>query len=46
MNKKSAVSNARRVNRLVIQHKKAGRKCEANQCLGMRNLWMAEARRA
>jgi hypothetical protein len=41
-----AVSEARRVNKLVIHWKRAGDMPKALHCKGYRNLWMAEARRA
>lgn len=46
MSKSHAVKHARRINQLVIEHKRAGRINEANYCAEYRALWMVEARRA
>lgn len=41
-----AVSEARRVNQLVVHWKRAGDMPKALHAKGYRNLWMAEARHA
>lgn len=46
MSKHHAVKHARRVNKLVVEHKRAGRPIDAEYCAGIRCMWMTEARRA
>ena len=43
--KQGAVNHARRCNRLVVEHIKAGKVTEAGKCAELRALWMMEARR-
>ena len=46
MTKSFAAAQARRVNLLVVEWKKAGDVTKMNHCKQFRNMWMEEARRA